>query len=235
MNASNFLAVNGEASVSNVSYAKFGMGVTQFRIVGDLLPGYSYWLKNSQGKDRKFDNLAFNPKTEKWDSGITDVIRERGFTEKNEKGETIPMKSKRNYQVQIINRSTNKVEVMSLSKTMFDAIVAYCRDTNTTDVGSLELFIEKTGDAARWSSIRYNLNQIKTMQLNADPAKVAAAREKDEELLKDIKTIHELFPRPSAEELRQQLDAFLNATAPTQASAPASNDASAQEALSELD
>lgn len=233
---SNFLEVNGEASLSNISYSKFAMGVTQIRIVGDLLPGYSYWLKNSQGKDRKFDNLAFNPKTEKWDSGITDVIRELGFTEKNEKGETVPMKSKRNYQVQIINRSTNKVEVMSLSKTMFDAIVAYCRDTNTTDVGSLELFIEKTGDAARWNSIRYNLNQIKTMQLNADPAKVAAAREKDSELLKELKPITELFPRPSAEELRQQVAAFLSGTTEkTDEKANTQNDASAQEALSELD
>lgn len=233
---SNFLEVNGEASLSNISYSKFAMGVTQFRIVGDLLPGYSYWLKNSQGKDRKFDNLAFNPKTEKWDSGITDVIRELGFTEKNEKGETVPMKSKRNYQVQIINRSTNKVEVMSLSKTMFDAIVAYCRDTNTTDVGSLELFIEKTGDATRWNSIRYNLNQIKTMQLNSDPAKVAAAREKDSELLKELKPITELFPRPSAEELRQQVAAFLSgATEKPEEKVNTTVDSSAQEALSELD
>ena len=232
---SNFLNTKGEAQLSNVSFAKFGMGSTQIRLIGDLLPGYAYWLKNSLNKDRKFDNLAFNPKTERWDSGEPDVVKEFGFTERNEKGETVPMKSKRNYQIQILNRSSGKLEVMSLSKGMFDSIVAYCRDTGVTDVGSLELFIEKTGDAARWNSIRYNLNQVKTMQFNNQPAKVAEARAKDDELLKDVKDIRELFPRPSAEELRTQIQTFLDAKPEAKKEEQTPVDSSAQEALSELD
>ena len=229
---SNFLASKGEAQLNNLNYAKFGMGTTQIRLVGDLLPGYAYWLKNSLNKDRKFDNLAFNPATERWDSGQPDVVKEFGFTERNEKGEIVPMKSKRNYQIQILNRASGKLEVMSLSKSMFDSIVAYCRDTGVTDVGSLELFIDKTGDQARWSSIRYNLNQVKTMQFNSQPAKVEEARAKDGELLKDMKDIKELFPRPTPEELRAQIQAFLEAKPEN---TPASSDDSATEALNELD
>ena len=229
---SNFLASKGEAQLNNLNYAKFGMGTTQIRLVGDLLPGYAYWLKNSLNKDRKFDNLAFNPATERWDSGQPDVVKEFGFTERNEKGETVPMKSKRNYQIQILNRASGKLEVMSLSKSMFDSIVAYCRDTGVTDVGSLELFIDKTGDQARWNSIRYNLNQVKTMQFNSQPAKVEEARAKDGELLKDMKDIKELFPRPTPEELRAQIQAFLESKPEN---TPASSDDSATEALNELD
>jgi len=232
---SNFLASKGEAQLNNLNYAKFGMGTTQIRLVGDLLPGYAYWLKNSLNKDRKFDNLAFNPATERWDSGQPDVVKEFGFTERNEKGETVPMKSKRNYQIQILNRASGKLEVMSLSKSMFDSIVAYCRDTGVTDVGSLELFIDKTGDQARWSSIRYNLNQVKTMQFNSQPAKVEEARAKDGDLLKDLKDIKELFPRPTPEELRAQIQAFLEAKPEADKNTPAPSDDSATEALSELD
>ena len=232
---SNFLASKGEAQLNNLNYAKFGMGTTQIRLVGDLLPGYAYWLKNSLNKDRKFDNLAFNPATERWDSGQPDVVKEFGFTERNEKGETVPMKSKRNYQIQILNRASGKLEVMSLSKSMFDSIVAYCRDTGVTDVGSLELFIDKTGDQARWSSIRYNLNQVKTMQFNSQPAKVEEARAKDGELLKDLKDIKELFPRPTPEELRAQIQTFLEAKPEADKNTPAPSDDSATEALNELD
>lgn len=232
---SNFLASKGEAQLNNLNYAKFGMGTTQIRLVGDLLPGYAYWLKNSLNKDRKFDNLAFNPATERWDSGQPDVVKEFGFTERNEKGETVPMKSKRNYQIQILNRASGKLEVMSLSKSMFDSIVAYCRDTGVTDVGSLELFIDKTGDQARWNSIRYNLNQVKTMQFNSQPAKVEEARAKDGELLKDLKDIKELFPRPTPEELRAQIQAFLEAKPEADKNTTAPSDDSAAEALNELD
>ena len=232
---SNFLASKGEAQLNNLNYAKFGMGTTQIRLVGDLLPGYAYWLKNSLNKDRKFDNLAFNPATERWDSGQPDVVKEFGFTERNEKGETVPMKSKRNYQIQILNRASGKLEVMSLSKSMFDSIVAYCRDTGVTDVGSLELFIDKTGDQARWNSIRYNLNQVKTMQFNSQPAKVEEARAKDGELLKDLKDIKELFPRPTPEELRAQIQAFLEAKPEADKNTPTPSDDSATEALNELD
>lgn len=232
---SNFLASKGEAQLNNLNYAKFGMGTTQIRLVGDLLPGYAYWLKNSLNKDRKFDNLAFNPATERWDSGQPDVVKEFGFTERNDKGETVPMKSKRNYQIQILNRASGKLEVMSLSKSMFDSIVAYCRDTGVTDVGSLELFIDKTGDQARWNSIRYNLNQVKTMQFNNQPAKVEEARAKDGELLKDLKDIKELFPRPTPEELRAQIQAFLEAKPEADKNTTAPSDDSATEALNELD
>lgn len=229
---SNFLNTKGEAQLNNVAFSKFGMGSTQVRLIGDILPGYCYWLKNSSGKDKKVDNLAFNPSTERWDSGQADVVKEFGFTEKNEKGETVPMKSKRNYQIQIINRASGKLEVMSLSKSMFDSIVAYCRDTGVSDVGSLELFIEKTGDQARWSSIRYNLNQVKTMQFNSQPAKVEEARAKDEELLKDLKDIREIFPRVSPDELRTQIQNFLDAKPEAKVDTP---DSSANEALNELD
>lgn len=229
---SNFLNTKGEAQLNNVAFSKFGMGSTQVRLIGDILPGYCYWLKNSSGKDKKVDNLAFNPSTERWDSGQADVVKEFGFTEKNEKGETVPMKSKRNYQIQIINRTSGKLEVMSLSKGMFDSIVAYCRDTGVTDVGSLELFIDKTGDQARWNSIRYNLNQVKTMQFNSQPAKVEEARAKDEELLKDLKDIREIFPRVSPDELRTQIQNFLDAKPEAKVDTP---DSSANEALNELD
>lgn len=233
---SNFLNTKGEAQLSNVSFAKFGMGSTQIRLVGDVLPGYAYWIKNSIGKDKKVDNLAFNPVTERWDSGQPDVVKEFGFTERNEKGETVPMKSKRNYQIQIINRASGKLEVMSLSKAMFDSIVAYCRDTGVSDVSSLELFIEKTGDQARWNSIRYNLNQVKTMQFNSQPAKVEEARAKDEEILKDVKDIRELFPRPTPDELRTQIQTFLAAQPEDSAQQSQQKpDSSAAEALNELD
>ena len=235
---SNFMQSKGEAVKNKVAYAKFGMGVTQIRLVGDLLPGYVYWLENTAKNKFKAPNLAFDPKTEAWIKGAVDPVCEFGFTEKNEKGETVPLKSKRDYQIQIINRASGKLEVMSLSKTMFDAIVAYCRDTGVEDPTTIELFIEKTGDANKWNSIRYKLNEVRTMKFNADTASVAELHEKDATILAEMKPIAEMFPRPTADELREQITNFLNNTKEDDADAgsPASPaDASAKEALNDLD
>lgn len=236
--SSNFMSVRGEAQKNTINFAKFGMGVTQIRLVGDLLPGQSYWLENTAKKKFKAPNLAFDPKTESWIKGAVDPVREFGFTEKNEKGETVPLKSKRDYQIQIINRASGKLEVMSLSKTMFDAIVAYCRDTGVEDPTTIELFIEKTGDANKWNSIRYKLNEVRTMKFNTDTASVAELHEKDAAILAEMKPIAEMFPRPTADELRKQITNFLNNTKEDDADAgsPASPvDASAKEALNDLD
>lgn len=233
---SNFMQSKGEAVKNKVAYAKFGMGVTQIRLVGDLLPGYAYWLENTAKHKFKAPNLAFDPKTEAWIKGAVDPVREFGFTEKNEKGETVPLKSKRDYQIQIINRASGKLEVMSLSKTMFDAIVAYCRDTDVEDPTTIELFIEKTGDANKWNSIRYKLNEVRTMKFNADMASVAELHEKDATILEEMKPIAEMFPRPTADELREQITNFLNNTKEDDAGSPASPaDDSAKEALNDLD
>ena len=236
---SNFLQVTGEAAKNNVNYAKFGFGTTQIRLVGDLLAGYCYWINNAAGKKMKAPNLGFNPQTESWIPGAVDPVKEFGLTEKNEKGETVPLKSKRDYNINIINRASGKAEVMALSKTMFDAIVAYCRDTGVTDPTKLELFIDKTGNAAQWSSIRYNLNVVKTMTFNGDQSKIDAARAGDEEILKDIKPITEIFKRPSVEELRANIAAFLGggqeAAASTSQEANTSNSDAAREALADLD
>lgn len=235
---SNFLNLTGEAEKNNVNYSKFGFGTTQIRLVGDLLAGYCYWITNSAGKKMKAPNLGFNPQTESWIPGAVDPVKEFGLTEKNEKGETVPLKSKRDYNINIINRASGKAEVMSLSKTMFDAIVAYCRDTGVTDPTGLELFIDKTGNAAQWSSIRYNLNVVKTMTFNGDATKVAAARVGDEEILKDTKPITEIFKRPSVDELRANIAAFLGggqeSTSGSQEANTPNSDA-AREALADLD
>ena len=232
---SNFLNTTGEAIKNNINYAKLGFGTTQIRLVGDLLPGYCYWLTNAAGKKMKAPNLAFNPDTETWIPGAADPVRELGFTEKNEKGETVPMKSKRDYNINIINRASGKAEVLALSKTMFDAIVAYCRDTGTTDPTKLELFIDKTGNAAQWTSIRYNLNVVKTMTTNADQEKVAEFQKDDEAIIADIKPIREIFKRPTVEELRASIAAFLGATEQKSDTQGAPADSSAQEALNDLD
>lgn len=233
--STNFLETKGEAEKNSVNYSKFGFGTTQIRLVGDILPGYCYWIINSAGKKMKAPNLGFNPDTEGWIPGAVDPVREFGLTEKNEKGETVPLKSKRDYNISIINRASGKAEVMSLSKTMFDAIVAYCRDTGVTDPTKLELFIDKTGNAAQWNSIRYNLNVVKTMTFNGDQSKVDAARAGDDEIIKDIKPIKEIFKRPTASELRANINAFLNGASDSVDSTQTPADSSAQEALNDLD
>lgn len=229
---SNWLDTNGKSVTNNLPNMKFETGVTQVRIVSGVLRRYQYWLVNSIGKKRAFECLRFIRETEKFQNSLPDPVNEKGFTEKNEKGETVSLRPKRAYACVVINRKTGKLELMDLKKSVFDEILSYMRSEGLSNPSDVEFFIEKTG--TRWNEVKYKVDAIKTLKFNNDKAGVAGLHAGDVEMLDGLKPIEELVPRESVEEQRANLEAFLSAT---EEKSEGSSSASAddEEAIGELD
>ena len=206
---SNFTQTKGSCDSNKVIYAKLVSGVPfQFRVYGDILRSYAYWLKGPSGKSAKFENLAFSRDTEKFDSGERDPIRESGITELSTYTKKVePIKSKRAYAIQVINRATNQLEVLDLKKSIFDGMISYMQDSEIDDVSSVEWVVKKSGTT--WNDTKYELSVLLTQKANKDTAAVAAQHEADKELLSKAKPIEELFPRETYEQQKKRLATFL--------------------------
>ena len=227
---SNFNSTRGGADSNKVVYAKLVAGVPfQFRVVGDVHRSYCYWIKNAAGKLAKFENIAFSRDTEKFNSGEQDAIREAGITELNSYTNKVePIRSKRNYSIQVINRATNQLEVLDLKKSIFDGMISFMQDAEIEDVTSVEWVVKKTGTT--WNDTRYELSVLLTQKANKDTAAVAAQHEADKELLAKAKPIEELFPRETYEQQKKRLATFLAGTPE-----PSAPDSSSEEDVKDLD
>lgn len=207
--SSNFSQTKGGADSNKVVYAKLVNGVPfQFRVYGDVLRSYAYWLKNAASKSAKFENLGFNRDTEKFDGAEQDAVRELGITELNTYTKKVePIKSKRAYAIQVINRATNQLEVLDLKKSIFDGMISYMQDMDIADVTSVEWVVMKSGTT--WNDTKYVLDVIKSQKANKDTAAIAAQHEADNEILAKAKSIFELFPRDTYESQKKRLATFL--------------------------
>lgn len=207
--SNNFQTTRGGADSTKIVYAKLVNGVPfQFRVYGNVLRSYAYWLKGPSGKSGKFENLGFNRETEKFDSGERDAVRELGITELNTYTKKVePIKSKRAYAIQVINRATNQLEVLDLKKSIFDGMISYMQDMEIEDVTSVEWVVMKSGTT--WNDTKYVLDVIKTQKANKDTDAVLAQHEADNEILAKAKTIEELFPRDTYDAQKRRLATFL--------------------------
>lgn len=225
----------GEAQKSGATYMKMEKGSNQFRLIDDnLIARYQYWVENAEKKPLPFECLQFDRSQERFNNRAPDPIREAGLTEViKDKGvdKEVPLRAKRAYVALAINRKTNTIEAIDLKKSMFDGIV----DT-ATQIGKspsqFDIFVNKKGD--KWYEIEYSVEQIKCMKdaNTPNPERDAA----DAELIKAYgKTVHDVFPRPSYEEVKANLENHLNGSSEDSSNTNSSTSEAAKEAMSELD
>lgn len=222
----------GGAEKSEVNYMKFKNGDNQVRIVSGVLARYDYWVPNKDGKSVPFENLSFDRMTERFIKGAEDPVSELGLMEKDpeNKGQMRKMRSKRGYKCMVINRATGKLEAMDLKKSIFDGIIATMQELGVQDPTEIDFVIKRTGE--QWYEVKYEINQIKTMKLQAQADELHA---NDAEIIEGMKTIEELFPRQTPAEQRQALTAWMNGSADDKGNGGTDGDAGADEAISELD
>lgn len=224
----------GAPKSSAVNYMKFKNGDNQVRIVSGVLARYDYWVPNKDGKSVPFENLSFDRMAEKFIKGAEDPVSELGLMEKDpeNKGQMRRMRSKRAYKCMVINRATGKLEAMDLKKTIFDGIIATMQELGVKDPTEIDFVIKRSGE--QWYEVKYEINQIKTMKLQAE-AKTLHAN--DDELIASQKSLDELFPRQTPAEQRQALSAWMNGSATDNKSAgdAANTDSATSEDISELD
>lgn len=219
----------GGAKSSAVNYMKFKNGDQQVRIVSGVLARYDYWVPNKDGKQVPFENLSFDRLTERFVKGAEDPVAELGLLEKDpdNKGKMRKIRSKRAYKCMVINRETGKLEAMDLKKSIFDGILATMKELGVSNPTEIDFVIKRSGDA--WYEVKYEINQIKTMKLQAQAAELHA---NDDELIATQKPLDELFPRVSPNEQRKALAAWMSGASEAKEEKPS---AATEEAINELD
>tara|TARA_Y100001963_G_scaffold35156_1_gene49016 strand:+ start:161 stop:835 length:675 start_codon:yes stop_codon:yes gene_type:complete len=218
--------LQGEAKKgAKVDYMKLSDGDNTFRIVGNILPGYSYWVKGANGKDLPFECLQFDRENEKFNPSLPDPVKDLGIKDAN--GEDL--RCGWAYRCNVINKATGKLEVLTLKKGMLQDIISYAKrkKVNPTDPETgcwITVERQKTGPHA------FNVKYIVDPYFESEPL-----TEKELGLVKEMKPLDEVFVRETYEEQKKRLQDHIT---PKQESSDGGSDAeqdAAAEAQNELD
>jgi hypothetical protein len=184
--------VKGSAKKGIDNLYKFVDGTNEFRLVGDVLPRYVYWIKGTGGKDIPFECLAFSREAEKFTNEEQDYVREF-YPE---------LKCSWSYVAHAIATvdGDKKIVVVNLKKKLFQQIITLAEDLgDPTDVDTgwdIVFKKEKTGPLA--FNVEYTLQQMK--------CKKRPLTEGEKALLADMKTLEEVLPRPTPEAQKALLE-----------------------------
>jgi hypothetical protein len=107
------------------NYYKYVDGENVLRLVGDLLPQYSYWIKGNDGKDHSVECLGFDRDSETFLNKEKDWVRHY-FPEK---------KCSWSYMIQAIDVKNGKLVLVPLKKKLFEQIKVAAEDLgDPTDI-----------------------------------------------------------------------------------------------------
>lgn len=217
---SNFMDTKGQAQSARLEKYEFQPSENKFRIVGDILRRYVYWVRSPANRPVLLECLSFNRELEKFTNIETDhVVKYYPYALDNN-GNPKPDSKKpdqfmRNspswaYVTTVIDRRDGKIKELHLKKTFFEEIkkVAmkknpqtgeFFGDPTNMDTGwDIVITKEKTGPLP--INVKYNVDAFAPL-MNKIPLT-------DEEKMKvaEIPSVHERHPRMTPEE---QL-AFIN-------------------------
>ena len=210
--------LQGEAKKgSKVNYMKLQDGTNRFRIVGDILPGYFYWVKGATGDDCSFECLQFDRNTEKFNSSLPDPVKELNLQD----GKGNDLRCGWGYRCQVINEATGNLEVLTLKKGMLQDIIKFAKKQKinpTSYEKGCWITVERKKTGPKVFNVAYDVDPFSFV---SEPL-----LEEHMEKVKDLKPMAEIFPRETAEEQRARLKVHLEG-------APAENSESEEEATAE--
>jgi hypothetical protein len=189
-----FAATKGKAGSNKVDAFEYKDGENVVRLFGGVLPRYVYWLKGTNGKDIPIECLAFDREKEKFNNLEHDHVPEY-FPDK---------KCSWAYSINCIDVKNNKVVALNLKKKLFEQIISLAGDleadpTDPDEGWDVVFKRQKTGPLP--FNVEYTLSQIKSKKrkLNAE----------EREMIAQAKDIDSKFPRPTADEVKANLDKIL--------------------------
>jgi len=188
--AKKFGETAGEAKRRELDFYNFKMGENRLRLVGGILPRYTYWRKpNIEGVGQiPIECLSFNRDKEVFDNADPDVYLEFFPNEKCTWG-----------YLSLALAEDGKLYVVSHKKKLFGQIEKAAKtlgDPTDPDAGWEVVFTkEKTGPKAY--NIEYSLDVLNCKERPLTDA--------EKELVDNSPSIDDLFPRPTADELRENI------------------------------
>lgn len=180
----------GEAQKNRADSYEFKMGENRLRMVGDLLARYVYWIKGENNKNIPFECLAFNRELEKFDNAETDHVKD-----------FYPdLKCSWAYAVQAIDLDTGKLVIFNLKKKLLGQILDNIKELGdpTDPETGWDVIFEKKKTGPLPINVEYKL---KERQLKNRPL-----TEEERELIKELKSMDEVLPRPTPEQQKKLLE-----------------------------
>lgn len=189
-----FTSTKGKAGSNKVDSFEYKDGENVVRLFGGVLPRYVYWLKGTNGKDIPVECLAFDREKEKFNNLEHDHVPEY-FPDK---------KCSWAYSVNCIDIKNGKVVALNLKKKLFEQIISLAGDlesdpTDPDEGWDVVFKRQKTGPLP--FNVEYTLSQIKSKK-----RKLTA---EEREMIEASKDIDSKFPRPTADEVKANLDKIL--------------------------
>lgn len=183
-----FNKVKGEAQKTNLNSYKYVDGDNKIRLVGDVLARYVYWVKGKNDKDIPLECLGFDRDKEKFTNIEKDWVRE-----------FYPdLKCGWSYAMQCI--SDGQIKTLNLKKKLWEQILTAAEDLG--DPTDPETGWDVCFKRVKTGPLAYNVEY----QLQALKCKPRPLTDSELALLKDLKSMDEVMPRPTPDSQKELLD-----------------------------
>ena len=186
--AISFNKQKGSAQKSSINSYQYRDGENQFRLVGDILARYVYWVKGENDKDIPLECLSFDRNEERFNDKEKDWVREY----------YPDLKCGWSYATQCIDNGA--VKVVNLKKKLWEQIITAAEDlgdpTDPATGWDVKFKRVKTGP------LPYNVEY----QLQVLKCKNRELSEEEMSLISDLKSMDDVMTRPTPDAQKELLD-----------------------------
>ena len=186
--AISFNQQKGSAQKTSISTFQYKDGDNSFRLVGDILARYVYWVKGENDKNIPLECLSFDRNAEAFNNKEMDWVREY----------YPDLKCGWSYATQCIDNG--EVKVVNLKKKLWEQIITAAEDlgdpTDTETGWEIKFKRVKTGP------LPYNV-EYQLQPLKCKPSALSAS---DAALAADVKSMDDVMPRPTPDAQKELLD-----------------------------
>jgi hypothetical protein len=178
----------GAAQKSNITSFQYTDGDNKFRLVGDILARYVYWIKGENDKNIPLECLSFDRNKESFNNMEKDWVREY----------YPDLKCGWSYAMQCLDGG--EVKIINLKKKLFEAILTAAEDlgdpTDPENGWDVKFKRVKTGPLPY--NVEYQLQVLKCKQRPLGETEMAA--------IADLKSMDDVMPRPTPDAQKALLD-----------------------------
>lgn len=186
--AISFNKQKGSAQKTSINSYQYRDGENQFRLVGDILARYVYWVKGENDKDIPLECLSFDRNEERFNNKERDWVREY----------YPDLKCGWSYATQCIDNGA--VKVVNLKKKLWEQIITAAEDlgdpTDPATGWDVKFKRVKTGP------LPYNVEY----QLQVLKCKNRELSEEEMSLISDLKSMDDVMTRPTPDAQKELLD-----------------------------
>ena len=186
--AISFNQQKGSAQKTSISTFQYKDGDNSFRLVGDILARYVYWVKGENDKNIPLECLSFDRNAEAFNNKEKDWVREY----------YPDLKCGWSYATQCIDNG--EVKVVNLKKKLWEQIITAAEDLG--DPTDPETGWEIKFKRVKTGPLPYNV-EYQLQPLKCKPSALSAS---DAALAAEVKSMDDVMPRPTPDAQKELLD-----------------------------